>query len=107
MQPMFNGSRWLPAQDGRSIAVVSPDDGEAFEQIPCGGAHEVALAVAAARAALDRLLAATERGRSLDMIGEAVLAHEEDRAQLAARATGKPMATARNDIKVQARYIKF
>ena len=41
------------------------------------------------------------------MIGEAVLAHEEDRAQLAARATGKPMATARNDIKVQARYIKF
>ena len=48
MQPMFNGSRWLPAQDGRSIAVVSPDDGEAFEQMPCGGAHEAALAVAAA-----------------------------------------------------------
>ncbi len=110
MKQMFIGGRWLLAQDGRSIAVVSPADGETFDQIPRGGAHEVGLAVAAARAALDGpwgRLTATERGRILVKIGEAVLAHEEELTQLEARDTGKPITTARNDIKVLARYFEF
>jgi aldehyde dehydrogenase (NAD+) len=52
MKPMFIGGRWLPAHDGRSLPVVSPADGESFEQIPRGGARDVNLAVAAARTAL-------------------------------------------------------
>ncbi len=110
MKHMSIGGRWLAALDGRTIPVVSPADGEAFEQIPRGGAHEVDLAVAAARAALDGpwgRLNATERGRILMKIGEAVLAHEEELAQLEARDTGKPLTTARNDIKVLARYFEF
>lgn len=52
MQQMFIGGRWLAAQDGRTIPVVSPADGEAFDQIARCGAHEVDLAVTASRAAL-------------------------------------------------------
>ena len=110
MKQMFIGGRWLPAQDGRTIAVHAPDDGEVFDHIPRGGAQEVDQAVAAARAALDGhwgRLNATERGRILVKIGEAVLAHEEELAQIEARDTGKPMTTARNDIKVLARYFEF
>lgn len=110
MKHMSIGGRWFAALDGRTIPVVSPADGEAFEQIPRGGAYEVDLAVAAARAALDGpwgRLNATERGRILMKIGEAVLAHEEELAQLEARDTGKPLTTARNDIKVLARYFEF
>ena len=110
MKQMFIGGRWLPAQDGRSLAVVAPADGETFDQIARGGAHEVGLAVAAARAALDGpwgCLTATERGRILIKIGEAVLAHEDELAQIEARDTGKPITTARNDIKVLARYFEF
>jgi aldehyde dehydrogenase (NAD+) len=110
MMQMYIGGRWLPAQDGRLLQVVSPADGESFEQIPRGGAHEVDLAVAAARAALQGpwgRLTATERGRILVAIGEAVLAHEEELAQVEALDTGKPMSTARNDIKVLARYFEF
>jgi aldehyde dehydrogenase (NAD+) len=110
MKQMFIGGRWLAARDGRTLPVVDPADGEAFDQIPRGTAHEVDLAVAAARAALSSAwgrLTATERGRILCRIGEAVLAHEEELAQLEARDTGKPMATARNDIKVLARYFEF
>jgi aldehyde dehydrogenase (NAD+) len=40
-------------------------------------------------------------------IGEAVLANEDELARLEARDTGKPMATARNDIRVLARYFEF
>jgi aldehyde dehydrogenase (NAD+) len=110
MKPMYIGGRWLPARDGRTLPVVAPADGEAFDHIPRGGAHEVDLAVAAARAALGGpwgRLNATERGRILVRIGQAVLEHEEALAQLEARDTGKPLTTARNDIKVLARYFEF
>jgi aldehyde dehydrogenase (NAD+) len=49
----------------------------------------------------------TERGRLLCKISQAVLDHEEELAQLEARDTGKPLTTARNDIKVLARYFEF
>jgi aldehyde dehydrogenase (NAD+) len=110
MKQMFIGGRWLAAQDGRHLPVVSPADGESFEQIARGGAHEVNLAVVAARGALDGpwgKLTATERGRILLKIADAVLAHEEELAQIEARDTGKPLTTARNDIKVLARYFEF
>jgi len=107
---MFIGGRWLAARDGRSLPVVSPADGEAFDRVALASAHEVDLAVAAARAALSGpwgRLDATERGRILVKIGLAVQDHLEELAQLEARDTGKPLGTARNDIKVLARYFEF
>ncbi|MEI7445034.1 MAG: aldehyde dehydrogenase family protein [Burkholderiales bacterium] len=110
MKQMFIDGRWIDARDGRTIRVVSPADGEAFDTIPRGGAPEVDLAVAAARAALDGpwgRMTATERGRLLVRIGEAILAHEDELTAIEARDTGKPMSTARNDIRVLARYFEF
>ena len=110
MKTLFIGGRWLPAQDGRTLPVVAPADGQPFESIARGGAHEVYLAVAAARAALDGpwgRLNATERGRMLVRLGQVVLDHEEELTALEARDTGKPMSTARNDIRVLARYFEF
>ena len=110
MKNLFIGGRWLPAGDGRTLAVASPSDGEVFEHIARGGAAEVDAAVAAAREALGgpwSRLNATERGRLLQRIGAAVQQHHEELAQLEARDTGKPMTTARNDITVLARYFEF
>ena len=110
MRKMFIGGHWIAARDERGIPVVSPSDGEAFDVIARGGAHEVDLAVQAARAALTGpwgRLSATERGRVLVRIGQAVTAHADELARLEARDTGKPMTTARNDIDVLARYFEF
>jgi aldehyde dehydrogenase (NAD+) len=110
MKNLFIGGRWLPALDGRSLPVVSPADGEVFDRIARGGAAEVDAAVKAAREALSGpwgRMNATERGRLLQCIGQAVQAHHEELAQLEARDTGKPMTTARNDITVLARYFEF
>jgi aldehyde dehydrogenase (NAD+) len=110
MKHMFIGGRWTAARDGRMLPVVAPADGEAFDHIARGTSHEVDLAVTAARAALDGpwgRMTATERGRVLVKIGEMVLGHEEELAQIEARDTGKPMTTARNDIKVLGRYFEF
>ena len=68
------------------------------------------VAVRAARVALDGpwgRMTATERGCWLIKIGRAVLDHEDALTQIEARDTGKPMSTARNDIKVVARYFEF
>ena len=110
MKQMFIGGRWMPARDGRSLPVVDPADGQAFDEIARGTAHEVDLAVAAARASLSSAwgrLNATERGRILVKIGQAVLDHAPELAALEARDTGKPMTTARNDIQVLGRYFEF
>ena len=110
MKNLFIGGRWLPARDGRTLPVVNPSTGETFDQIARGTAHEVDLAVHAARDALDGAwgrLTATERGRLLVRLGTRVLDHHEELAQLEARDTGKPITTARNDITVLARYFEF
>ncbi len=110
MKQMFIGGRWLGARDGRSMPVVDPSTGQEFDQVARGGAHEVDLAVAAARASQSGAwgrMNATERGRILMKIGQAVLDHADELAKLEAKDTGKPMATAKNDINVLARYFEF
>jgi NAD(P) transhydrogenase len=102
MKKMFIGGQWVAAQDGRTLPVIDPADGQPFDEIPRGTAADVDRAVQAARAASGAWgnTPATDRGRILCKIAEAVLAHEDELARLEARDTGKPMTTARNDIKV-------
>jgi aldehyde dehydrogenase (NAD+) len=110
MYKMFIGGKWLAAREGETIPVIAPADGQAFAEIPRGRAHEVDLAVKAARAALSGAwgrMSATERGQVLLRISQKVLDNAETLAQLEARDTGKPLTTARNDIKVLARYFEF
>jgi len=109
MKKMFIGGQWVAAQDGRTLPVIDPADGQPFDEIPRGTAADVDRAVQAARAASGAWgnTPATDRGRILCKIAEAVLAHEDELARLEARDTGKPMTTARNDIKVLARYFEF
>lgn len=111
MYKMFIGGQWVAAQDGRTLPVVDPSNGQAFDEIARGSAQDVDRAVQAARQAAETgpwaRMTATERGRILCKIAEAVLANEQELAQIEARDTGKPMSTARNDIKVLARYFEF
>jgi aldehyde dehydrogenase (NAD+) len=110
MHKMLIGDQWQPARDGRSLPVVNPSNGQEFDEISRGTAFEVDLAVKAARASLDGpwgRMSPTDRGRLLCRIGQAILNHEEELAQLEAKDTGKPLTTARNDIKVLARYFEF
>ena len=46
MKKMFIGGQWLAARDERTLPVTSPADGEVFDSVARGGAHEVDLAVA-------------------------------------------------------------
>jgi len=107
---MFIGGQWIAAQDGQILPVFSPVDGEQFDSISGGRAHEVDLAVKAANHALEGAwgrLNATERGRIMMRISEKVLENVDELSKLEARDTGKPISNARNDVTILARYFEF
>ena len=110
MAKMFIHGESVNAVSGKVLDVLSPIDGKKFDVIPRGDKADVDLAVKAARQALDGAwgkMSALERGRLLMKLGEKVLEHHAELAQLEARDTGKPMTTAKTDITVLARYFEF
>ncbi len=110
MTKMFINGQSVNALSGKVLDVLSPVDGQKFEEIPRGEKADVDLAVNAANKALDSAwgkMTALERGRLLMKLGEKVLEHHAELAALEARDTGKPMTTAKTDITVLARYFEF
>jgi aldehyde dehydrogenase (NAD+) len=109
-QNLIDG-KWRPASDGRTLDVVSPSDGLPFAKLARGTANDIDAAVKAARHALEEgawgKLTAVERGRLLMKLGQSVLEHFDELAELEARDTGKPMKQARADITATARYFEF
>ena len=98
------------AADGRTIDVLCPSDGQPFAAIARSGAGDVDVAVRAARAAFDGAwgkLTATERGRLLVRLGDAIAARVEELGQLESRDTGKPLSQGRADAVAAARYFEF
>jgi aldehyde dehydrogenase (NAD+) len=105
------GGKWLPASDGRALDVLSPSDGLPFAKLARGTQADIDAAVRAARHAFEEgawsKLTAVERGRLLMKLGQRILDHFDELAELEARDTGKPMKQARADITATARYFEF
>jgi aldehyde dehydrogenase (NAD+) len=107
---IING-RAVESSDGQVLNSLCPSDGSAFALIPRSTEHDINTAVLAARNAFEygpwARMTATERGRLLVKLGEAILAHHEELAQLEAQDCGKPLKQARADITAAARYFEF
>jgi aldehyde dehydrogenase (NAD+) len=104
------GGRMLPSVSGETIPVVAPGDGNVFAEIASGDSADVSRAVAAARRAFEGAwgrLTATERGRLLLKLSQAVLAHAAELAALESRDTGKPISQGRADVNALARYLEY
>ncbi|MSU90972.1 aldehyde dehydrogenase family protein [Rhodobacteraceae bacterium 2CG4] len=105
------GNEWVPGASGRTMDVISPIDGQVFTQIVDSGPEDVDAAVAAARAAFDggawSKLTAAERGRLMIRLSQRILDEAEPLAQLESRDNGKPIAQARADMTVTARYFEY
>jgi aldehyde dehydrogenase (NAD+) len=104
------GGRWCSAASGRALMLENPSSGSDLASIARGAAADVDAAVRAARAALEGewgCLTATERGRVLSNIGQAVAAQADELAQLEALDVGKPLKQGRADALALARYLEF
>ena len=94
---LFINGQWTDAASGKSFETPNPATGETLAQVAEGDAEDINRAVCAARAAFDgpwSRMTPSERGRIIWRIGDLILAHTDELAQLESLDNGKPFAVA-------------
>ncbi len=91
--------QWVPAASGKTFDVLNPADASLLARVPDSDREDVTRAVSAARHAFEagpwRRLSPSERGRLLWKVGDLILAHADELAELESLDNGKPRAVAR------------
>ncbi|TDF86217.1 NAD-dependent succinate-semialdehyde dehydrogenase [Pseudomonas sp. H9] len=107
-QAYING-RWCDADDGRSLPVTDPANGELLGSVPLMAGNEAVRAIEAAEAALGdwRARTAKERAQILRRWFELLLEHEQDLARLMTFEQGKPLHEALGEIRYAASFVEW
>ncbi|HXW82009.1 MAG TPA: aldehyde dehydrogenase family protein [Acidimicrobiales bacterium] len=96
---LFIGGQWVDAASGETFTTPNPATGDALATVASGGAEDIDRAVRAARGAFENgpwsRMTPSERGRIIWKIGDLILEHLEEIAQLEALDNGKALAAAR------------
>ena len=95
---LFINGQWVDAASGKSFETPNPATGQPLASVAEGDAEDIDRAVRAARKAFDDgpwgHITPSERGRIIWRIGDLILAHAEELAQLESLDNGKPYAVA-------------
>jgi phenylacetaldehyde dehydrogenase len=96
---LFINGQWADAASGRSFETPNPATGETLARVAEGEAEDIDRAVRAARRAFEdgpwSRMTVSERGRIIWRIGDLILEHLDELAQLESLDNGKPFAVAR------------
>ncbi len=91
--------QWVPAASGRTFAVIDPATATQVGTVAEGDKADVDAAVKAARRAFERgawpSLSPSARGRLLHRVGDLILEHADELAELESLDNGKPVGVAR------------
>ena len=95
---LFINGQWCDAASGRTFETPNPATGETLARIAEGGAEDIDRAVRAARKAFEEgpwsRMTPSERGRIIWRIGDLILQHVDELAELESLDNGKPFAVA-------------
>ena len=95
---LFINGQWSNAASGETFETPNPATGETLARVAEGGAEDIDRAVRAARKAFEEgpwsRMTASERGRVIWRIGDLILEHVDELAQLESLDNGKPFAVA-------------
>lgn len=93
------GGKWVPAVSGKTFDVFNPADASVIARVADSDREDINRAVAAARRAFEsgpwRRMTPSERGKFLWRVGDAILDHADELAELESVDNGKPRAVAR------------
>ncbi|HEX6519962.1 MAG TPA: aldehyde dehydrogenase family protein [Streptosporangiaceae bacterium] len=96
---LFINGQWAEAASGKTFQTPDPATGETLARVAEGEAEDINRAVKAARRAFDEgpwgRMTTSERGRIIWRIGDLILEHLDELAQLESLDNGKPFAVAR------------
>ena len=101
--------KWISADDGKTIKVTDPANGEVIGTVPSVGVAETRRAIEAAERALPawRAKTAKERAAILRKWFELVMANADDLAFLMTREQGKPLAEAKGEVGYGASFLEW
>ncbi len=107
-QAYINGE-WVDADNGETLAVTNPANGEVIAAVAKCGGTETRRAIAAAQAAMVgwRQWSAKERAALLRKWFTLMMDNQEDLAQILTAEQGKPLAEARGEVAYGANYIEW
>jgi phenylacetaldehyde dehydrogenase len=95
---LFINGQWVDAASSRTFETPNPSTGETLAHIAEGDAEDINRAVRAARAPFDdgpwSRMSPSDRGRIIWRIGDLILEHVDELAQLESLDNGKPFAVA-------------
>jgi phenylacetaldehyde dehydrogenase len=95
---LFIDGRWSEAASGKTFETPNPATGETLARVAEGEAEDIHRAVRAARIAFEEgpwgRMTTSERGRIIWRIGDLILEHNDELAQLESLDNGKPFAVA-------------
>src|SRR3984885_9169658 len=95
---LFINGQWTDAASGKTFETPNPATGDTLARIAEGDAEDIDRAVRAARKAFDEgpwgRITPSERGRIIWRIGDLILEHAEELAQLESLDNGKPYGVA-------------
>jgi aldehyde dehydrogenase (NAD+) len=98
-QPMLIGGKWVDSQSGKTFPTINPATGETICQVAEGDKADIDLAVKAARKAFESgpwpKMNASERGRLLNKLADAIEANIDELAALETLDNGKPLRDSR------------
>ena len=93
------GGEWMDAASGKTFEVMNPATGEVIAHVAEGDKQDVDRAVKAARKAFESgpwsRMTPSERGRAVWKLGDLILEHLDEFAELEALDNGKPVGVAR------------
>src|SRR5260370_37498723 len=96
---LFIGGQWADAASGKTFETPNPATGAPLAQVGEGEAEDINRAVKAARRAFEEgpwsRMTQSKRGRIIWRIGDLILEHLDELAQLESLDNGKPFAVAR------------
>ena len=95
---LFINGQWVDAASGKTFETPNPATGETLAHVAEGGTEDIDRAVRAARRAFEEgpwgRMTASERGRIIWRIGDLILEHTDELAQLESLDNGKPFVVA-------------
>ena len=96
---LFINGQWTDAASGKTFATPNPATGQTLANVAEGDAEDINRAVRAARRAFEDgpwgRMTPSDRGRLIWKIGDLILEHADELAQLESLDNGKPVAVAR------------
>ncbi|MDK2124999.1 NADP-dependent succinate-semialdehyde dehydrogenase [Parachitinimonas caeni] len=108
-QQAYLAGRWVDADNGATLSVDNPADGQIIAKVPRMGADETRRAIEQAEAALPewRDRTAKDRASLLRRWFELIMANQEDLALLMTTEQGKPLSEAKGEIAYAASFIEW